>query len=51
MAETKILDTIAGIARDARLAPAEPPCLELPAEAFNNPRLVSECPHGHNPAL
>ncbi|HJW87767.1 MAG TPA: hypothetical protein VJ440_14130 [Candidatus Brocadiaceae bacterium] len=49
MAEMKILDTIAGITRDARLSPEDAPCLKLPAEAFNTPHLVSECPHCHKP--
>lgn len=49
VAETKILDTIAGITRDARLSPKDAPCLKLPQEAFNTPHLVSECPHCRNP--
>ena len=47
--EKKILDAIAGITRDARLAPDDSPCLKLPQEAFNDPRLISECPHCHQP--
>ena len=47
--EKKILDMIAGITRDARLSPDDSPCLKLPAEAFNDPRLVSQCPHCHQP--
>ena len=49
VAEKKILDTIAGITRDARLSPEDSPCLKLPAEAFNDPRLISACPHCHQP--
>ena len=49
VAEKKILDTIAGITRDARFSPEDSPCLKLPAEAFNDPRLVSACPHCHQP--
>ncbi len=47
--EKKILDTIAGITRDARLSPDDPPCLKLPQEAFNDPRLIYACPHCHQP--
>ncbi|MCR4321229.1 MAG: hypothetical protein NUV74_12950 [Candidatus Brocadiaceae bacterium] len=49
MAEKKILETIAGITRDARLSPKDSPCLKLPKDAWNDPRLLSQCPHCHQP--
>jgi len=45
----KILDVITGIARSANLSPKQSPCLELPAEAWDEPRLLSECPLCHKP--
>jgi hypothetical protein len=39
-----ILDTIAALARNAGLAPGQSPCLELPAEAWDEPKLLSKCP-------
>ena len=49
MAEKKILDTIAGITRDARLSPDDSPCLKLPREDWDDPCLLSACPHCHQP--
>jgi WD40 repeat protein len=34
---------------NAYLTPDQSPCLELPDEAWNEPRLLSECPHCHAP--
>jgi WD40 repeat protein/Cdc6-like AAA superfamily ATPase len=45
----KILDIIKGINREAGLTPDQSPCLELPDEAWDEPRLLSECPHCHKP--
>ena len=45
----KILDVIMAIARDANLSPDQFPCLELPKEAWNEPKLLSECPLCHKP--
>ena len=47
--EKKILDTIARITKDARLSPDDSPCLKLPQEAWDDPRLLSQCPHCHQP--
>jgi WD40 repeat protein len=44
-----ILDTIAAITRTARIGPHDSPYLSLPAEAWDEPRLVSECPLCHEP--
>ena len=44
-----ILDVIMAIAREANLSSDQSPCLELPAEAWEEPRLLSECPHCHEP--
>lgn len=43
------LGAITAIIRDADLSPDRSPCLELPAEAWDEPRLLSECPLCHNP--
>ncbi len=40
----KILDVIDGITRQTNLAPEQSPCLHLPDEAWDEPKLVSECP-------
>lgn len=45
----KILDVIRAINRDAGLTPDQSPCLELPAEAWAEPKLLSECPFCHKP--
>ena len=43
---SKVLDVIKTISRVAKLASVEQsPCLGLPVEAWNEPRLLSECPH------
>jgi WD40 repeat protein len=44
-----ILDPIAGITRNAGLKPRESPCLKLPADAWDEPRLLGECPLCHEP--
>ena len=44
-----ILDTIAAITRTARIGLDDSPCLSLPAEAWDEPRLVGECPLCHEP--
>jgi len=45
----KILDVIRAINRNANLSPDQSPCLELPAEAWDEPKLLSECPLCHQP--
>lgn len=45
----KILDVIREISRNANLSPDQSPCLELPDEAWGEPRLLSECPLCHKP--
>ncbi len=44
-----VLDAIHGISRNANLSLDQSPCLELPAEAWDELRLLSECPHCHEP--
>jgi WD40 repeat protein len=44
-----ILDVIAGIVNNAGLTPKSIPCLELPEEAWEEPKLASECPHCRKP--
>jgi hypothetical protein len=39
----EILDVIAAITRDVNLHLDQSPCLELPEEAWEEPRLLSEC--------
>jgi WD40 repeat protein len=43
----RVLDAIHGLT--AYLAPNHSPCLELPPEAWDDPQLLSECPHCHQP--
>jgi len=45
----EILNVICGINRQANLSPDQSPCLELPDEAWEEPRLLSECPLCHKP--
>jgi len=45
----KTLDLIRDINRNANLSPDQSPCLELPAEAWDEPGLLSECPLCHRP--
>jgi WD40 repeat protein len=45
----EVLDVIKGINQDAKLSPGQSPCLELPAEAWEEPRLLSKCPACHQP--
>jgi len=44
-----ILEVIRSINREAGLRPDQSPCLELPDEAWEEPRLLSECPLCHKP--
>lgn len=39
----EILNVITAITHNANLSPDQSPCLELPAEAWDEPRLLSEC--------
>jgi WD40 repeat protein len=39
-----VLDAIHAIGREARLPEGAPPCLNLPSEAWEQPRLRGECP-------
>ncbi|MEK6324293.1 MAG: hypothetical protein AABN33_21855 [Acidobacteriota bacterium] len=38
-----VLDAIRGIAKNSKLEPGESPCLKLPDEAWDEPRLLSTC--------
>ncbi len=44
-----VLDAIYGILRNAKISNEHSPCRELPADAWNEARLISECPHCHRP--
>jgi WD40 repeat protein len=44
---TVVIDAIHGIARNAKLSLEQSPCVELPDEAWEEPRLLSECPYCH----
>jgi WD40 repeat protein len=44
-----ILDTINAINNSAHLSPEQLPCLELPDEAWKDPRLLSKCPNCNKP--
>ncbi|MDQ2974885.1 MAG: WD40 repeat domain-containing protein [Acidobacteriota bacterium] len=43
------LDAIESIAKSANLSSDQSPCLVLPAEAWNDPRLLADCPYCHKP--
>ena len=43
------LDVIRGIARSRNLSPYDSPCAELPEQAWDEARLLSECLHCHQP--
>jgi telomerase protein component 1 len=45
----KMLDVIGGINRNAGLSTDQSPCIELPEDAWDEPRLLSECPHCKKP--
>ncbi len=45
----EILDLIRVINRNNNLSPNQSPCLDLPKEAWDEPRLLSECPLCHKP--
>lgn len=47
--QDKILNAIRTINNNAGFTPDQSPCLELPAEAWDEPRLLSECPHCRKP--
>jgi hypothetical protein len=47
--EEGILNVIRDINRSACLNPDQSPCLELPAETWDDSRLLSECPLCHKP--
>jgi WD40 repeat protein len=40
-----VLDAVKGIVRGVGLKHSEAPCVELPDEAWNDPRLLAECPN------
>jgi hypothetical protein len=44
----RLLGLIRAINRAAVLSPDQSPCFELPAEAWDDPRLLSECTICHN---
>lgn len=39
-----VLDMIEGILRNSRIGPKDSPCLKLPQEAWEEPKLLSNCP-------
>lgn len=43
--QTAVLETIQRIASNARMTEDDSPCLRLPDEAWDEPKLQSECPH------
>ena len=47
--QDEILSVIMGINRNAGLTADQPPCLSLPRDAWDDPRLLSECSHCHKP--
>jgi WD40 repeat protein len=49
IAEPNILDTIKSINKNANLLPFHSPCLELPEEAWQEPKLNSKCPNCNYP--
>ena len=46
---TAIINTIASINHNAGICPKDSPCLKLPDEAWEEPRLLSECSKCHKP--
>jgi len=44
-----VFDVIRGITRNANLSLDDSPCAKLPYEAWDEPRLLSQCPHCHQP--
>ncbi len=44
-----VIDTIRSISRNAGLSADQSPCATLPAEAWDEPGLLSECPHCNQP--
>jgi hypothetical protein len=44
-----VVSAIGAIGRDCRLGPSDPPCLRLPDDAWNDPRLVDDCPLCNEP--
>jgi len=47
--ERTVFEAIAGIIKSAQLSRDQSPCLELPDGAWEEPRLLSECPKCHKP--
>jgi WD40 repeat protein len=46
---TEIVETISGIAKESGHSLQQSPCLDLPGEAWNEPRLIIMCPACHGP--
>lgn len=44
-----VLEAVRAIARSAGLTPEQPPCVSLPASAWDDPRLTATCPHTGRP--
>jgi WD40 repeat protein len=47
--EAEMLDVIEAVNRDNHISPNDSPCLKLPDEAWDEPKLLSECPYCHKP--
>jgi hypothetical protein len=47
IADETVCNAINRITRNAGLTPDKSPYLELSAEAWDEPRLLAECPHCH----
>lgn len=47
--EPHVIDALRNIDKAWSLTPGESPCIALPAEAWEEPRLLSDCPHCHQP--
>jgi len=45
----RLIDIIHFLNRDCNITPDDSPCLKLPAEAWDEPGLLSECPKCHKP--
>lgn len=48
-APSSVIDAIQRLGREARLSSDHSPCVNMQAEAWNDPRLLSECSHCHEP--
>jgi hypothetical protein len=42
-----VLDAITSITKDSHISPDKSPCLELSDMAWDEPQLLSQCPHCH----